>query len=113
MSAFIEAHPRLWNEDIGVSKLHAAGLRLCRVELGREMAYRKAAEQLGRVMTDRGIGLVYGGARSGLMGTVADAVLGAGGEAIGVIPEALVAKKWRTTGCRRSTWSLQCMSARL
>ena len=43
----------------------------------------------GRLLAERGIGLVYGGGGIGLMGAVADAALQAGGEVIGVIPEAL------------------------
>jgi len=49
-------------------------------------------------MVDRGLGLVYGGGNVGLMGTIADAVLAAGGEAIGVIPQALVAKELAHNG---------------
>jgi hypothetical protein len=60
---------------------------------GARAAYADAARELGTLLASRGIGLVYGGGRVGLMGTVADAVLAAGGEAIGVIPEALVAKE--------------------
>jgi uncharacterized protein (TIGR00730 family) len=55
--------------------------------------YRQAAAELGRALAARGVGLVYGGAHVGLMGVLADAVLAGGGEAIGVIPEALVAKE--------------------
>src|SRR5690349_20544681 len=51
------------------------------------------AAGLGRSLVDRGIGLVYGGGQIGLMGVVADAVLSAGGEVIGVIPEALALKE--------------------
>lgn len=53
-------------------------------------AYQRLATDLGTEMARRGIGLVYGGGNVGLMGIVADAVLAAGGEAIGVIPEAMV-----------------------
>lgn len=52
--------------------------------------YVEAARTVGRVLAERGIGLVYGGGRLGLMGAVADGCLEAGGEAIGVIPQALV-----------------------
>ncbi len=45
-----------------------------------------AAERLGRLLAERGAGLVYGGGAVGLMGTVADAVLGAGGHVTGIIP---------------------------
>ena len=60
---------------------------------GVRAEYREAAVGLGRVLAERGLVLVYGGARVGLMGSVADAVLASGGHAIGVIPEALVAKE--------------------
>jgi uncharacterized protein (TIGR00730 family) len=51
--------------------------------------FARAARDLGGLLAQSGIGLVYGGASIGLMGAVADAVLGAGGEAIGVIPVGL------------------------
>jgi uncharacterized protein (TIGR00730 family) len=60
---------------------------------GAQPDYRRAAEELGRALADQGVGLVYGGASVGLMGVVADAVLDAGGEAIGVIPQALVERE--------------------
>lgn len=52
--------------------------------------YLETAREVGRGLAGRGIGLVYGGGRLGLMGAVADAALAAGGEVIGVIPQALV-----------------------
>jgi len=55
--------------------------------------YRSAAEELGRTLVTRGVGLVYGGARVGLMGVLADTVLAANGHVTGVMPEALVAKE--------------------
>jgi uncharacterized protein (TIGR00730 family) len=60
---------------------------------GTAREYRLVAEELGRTLAQRGIGLVYGGARVGLMGVMADAALAAGGEVTGVIPSALVAKE--------------------
>lgn len=57
---------------------------------GGRPEYREAASALGRELAERGIGLVYGGSGRGLMGAAADAALAAGGEAIGVIPEALL-----------------------
>lgn len=51
--------------------------------------YFDAARAFGDLLAQRGIGLVFGGGRVGLMGAVADAVLAAGGEAIGVIPHKL------------------------
>lgn len=52
--------------------------------------YIESARAVGRSFAERGIGLVYGGGRLGLMGAVADAALEAGGEVIGIIPQALV-----------------------
>jgi uncharacterized protein (TIGR00730 family) len=52
--------------------------------------YARAAEELGRALAGHGIALVYGGASVGLMGVLADAALDAGGEVVGVIPQALV-----------------------
>ena len=52
--------------------------------------YIQSARAVGRGLAERGIGVVYGGGRLGLMGAVADAALAAGGEVIGVIPQALV-----------------------
>jgi uncharacterized protein (TIGR00730 family) len=60
--------------------------------------YMAAATDLGRVLAARGIGLVYGGARVGLMGAVADAVLTGGGAVTGVIPRALVEKEVAHSG---------------
>lgn len=61
----------------------------CGSSLGESPAYRRAAEQVGRTLAERGITVVYGGGRAGLMGVLADAALGAGGEVVGVIPHAL------------------------
>jgi uncharacterized protein (TIGR00730 family) len=61
--------------------------------LGARPEYRHAAHVLGQALADRKIGLVYGGARVGLMGVVADAVLAAGGDVTGVIPASIVAKE--------------------
>ncbi len=52
--------------------------------------YLESARAVGRSLAERGIGLVYGGGRLGLMGAVADSALAAGGEVIGIIPQALV-----------------------
>lgn len=51
--------------------------------------YLEAAEALGKAIARRGMRLVYGGASVGLMGAVAKAALGAGGQVTGVIPQAL------------------------
>lgn len=65
----------------------------CGSNAGRRDEYAAAARELGATLAARKIGLVYGGGNVGLMGVVADAVMAAGGEAIGVIPEALLAKE--------------------
>jgi uncharacterized protein (TIGR00730 family) len=66
--------------------------------IGRDEAYRAAAEDLGRTLVERRLGLVYGGARVGLMGVVADTVLASHGDVVGVIPAALVAKEVAHSG---------------
>ena len=63
---------------------------LCGSREGDDPAYREAAIRLGTLMARRGVRLVYGGGSIGLMGVIADAVLAAGGDAIGVIPDFLV-----------------------
>ncbi len=65
----------------------------CGSAFGVRDEYRLAAQTLGRALASADIALVYGGGRVGLMGTVADAVLDAGGKAIGVIPQLLVDKE--------------------
>ena len=55
--------------------------------------YFAAAEAFGRAMTARGWGLVYGGGKTGLMGTVARAVTSGGGRVVGVIPEFMIARE--------------------
>ena len=57
--------------------------------LGREQRYLDEADALGRLMAAEGIGLVYGGARVGLMGVLAGAVLANGGYVTGVVPRQL------------------------
>ena len=58
--------------------------------MGNRPAYAEVAAALGRMVAERGLGLVYGGGNVGLMGIMADAALQAGGEVIGIIPEALL-----------------------
>ena len=62
----------------------------CGASSGRGPGYVAAATAVGAGLAERGLGLVYGGGRVGLMGAVADAALKAGGEVIGVIPRRLV-----------------------
>ena len=58
----------------------------CGSRMGNDSVYADAATELGHALADNGMGLVYGGASIGLMGTVADAVMARGAEAVGVIP---------------------------
>ena len=71
-------------------------MRIC-VFLGSSMGnapvYAETARSFGALLARRGIGLVYGGGSIGLMGQVADGACAAGGEVIGVIPEALRARE--------------------
>ena len=60
---------------------------------GNKAEYIDAAERLGTSLAKKGIGLVYGGGRSGMMGKISSAVLDAGGELIGVIPGTLLKKE--------------------
>ncbi|GAB2548227.1 LOG family protein [Rhodanobacter koreensis] len=62
----------------------------CGSSPGNHPGYTEQARAFGAEMAHRGIALVYGGGKVGLMGTVADAVLAAGGKVIGVIPRQLV-----------------------
>ena len=62
----------------------------CGSSPGARPEYTETAHDLGSLLVERGLGLVVGGADVGLMGRLADAVMSEGGEAIGVIPQALV-----------------------
>ncbi len=70
----------------------------CASNMGTREEYRVAAEELGKALVEAGYGLVYGGATVGLMGAVADAVIHAGGEVIGVIPQVLMKQEVAHTG---------------
>jgi uncharacterized protein (TIGR00730 family) len=62
----------------------------CGSNPGNDPAYRALAASFGQFLARQGIGIVYGGGRIGLMGALADAALDAGGDVIGVIPQALL-----------------------
>lgn len=62
----------------------------CGSRAGVRPGYAALAAEVGRLIAQRGVTLVYGGGRVGLMGAVADAALGAGGRVIGVIPQMLI-----------------------
>lgn len=70
----------------------------CGSSVGTRPIYVDAALNLGRVMVERNLGLVYGGSNVGLMGRIADEVLAGGQEAIGVIPHGLVQLEVAHTG---------------
>ncbi|MGV3613792.1 MAG: TIGR00730 family Rossman fold protein [Fimbriimonas sp.] len=70
----------------------------CGSSFGNNPLYRLMAIVVGRTLAARGIRLVYGGGRIGLMGTLADAALAAGGDVVGVIPQHLMAKEVGHTG---------------
>jgi uncharacterized protein (TIGR00730 family) len=65
----------------------------CGSAVGDDQQFAVAARSVGRALARRGLGLIYGGGRVGLMGVVADAVLEQGGRAIGVIPEPLASRE--------------------
>ncbi len=84
----------------------------CGSSAGARKEYGEAAQRLAAALARRGLGLVYGGGNVGLMGMVADAMLQAGGEVIGVIPQHLVAKEVAHAASPNCTSSTPCTSAR-
>src|ERR1035441_9415475 len=78
----------------------------CGSSMGNRPEYRAAPEELGAELVRRNIGLVYGGGNVGLMGVLADAVLRAGGEAVGVIPKHLMAREAGTRADEASRCAL-------
>ena len=73
----------------------------CGSRPGTRPEYLACATATGRLLAERGIGLVYGGASVGTMGAVADAALAAGGEVIGVMPRGMIARELAHTGLTR------------
>jgi len=71
----------------------------CGSRAGDDEAFTASAKQVGEWIARHGGQLVYGGGRNGLMGTVADATLAAGGRVVGIIPRALMEKEWSHNGC--------------
>lgn len=69
--------------------------------IGRQPEYAAAAAAFGTSLAEAGVGIVYGGASVGLMGSMADAALAAGGEVIGVIPGSLFAAEIPHPGLTR------------
>lgn len=85
--------PRLlaakWNPVVTMPNLCV----FCGSQAGHDPRFGEAALVLGRLLAQRGWGLVYGGGHVGMMGTLADAMRQAGGKVIGVIPRALMEKE--------------------
>jgi hypothetical protein len=73
----------------------------CASSAGSDPALAATARLVGKLLAERGIGLVYGGGNVGLMGVLADAALSRGGEVDGVIPRALVDRELAHGGCTR------------
>jgi hypothetical protein len=70
----------------------------CGSRVGDRPVYAAAAVTFGRLLAERGICVVFGGGSVGMMGSVADAALEAGGEAVGVIPHGLAVREVGHTG---------------
>ena len=70
----------------------------CGSRPGSSPAFADTARAVGRWIGEHGGQLVYGGGRNGLMGIVADATMAAGGQAVGIIPKALVEREWAHHG---------------
>jgi hypothetical protein len=70
----------------------------CGSSFGNDPVFTETAKRAGTVIAEQGLTLVYGGGRVGLMGTVADAALAAGGKVVGVMPADLVAQEIGHTG---------------
>ncbi|MFF3490364.1 TIGR00730 family Rossman fold protein [Streptomyces sp. NPDC002795] len=68
---------------------------------GIDPAHTELAVDVGTELARRGIGLVYGGGRRGLMGAIADSALRAGGEVVGVMPRSMVEREWAHEGVTR------------
>lgn len=73
----------------------------CGGSSGRGKVYLEAAREVGRTFAERGLTLVYGGGHIGLMGTLADAALAAGGTVVGVMPQSLVDREIAHPGLSR------------
>src|SRR5579871_2925477 len=65
----------------------------CGASSGTEPAFLRAAEDLGQLLAEQGVGLVYGGGSSGLMGAIARSVIDNGGHVTGIIPDFLVQRE--------------------
>ena len=87
---------------VGRTRTDAADRVFCGSSMGFSPRYAEQAAALGKLLAQRGIGLVYGGASVGTMGAVADAALAAGGEVIGVHPGGAVQRRDRARRADRA-----------
>ncbi len=94
----LDQRPRHRPTDAGGSEVKRLAV-YCGSATPADPRYMELAAEVGRTLAQRGIGVVYGGGRLGLMGAVAGAALEAGGEVIGVIPEALVSSEVANRDC--------------
>ncbi len=76
----------------------------CGSSLGKDSVYSKKAEELGVILAERKIKIVYGGTKIGLMGKLANAALEKGGEVVGVIPEFLSEKELAHDNLTQLIW---------
>lgn len=81
---------RLYSECMSEQATRKSVAIFCASAKGVRPEYAAAAEELGRTLAERGLGLIYGGGKTGLMGVVADAALTARGHVVGVIPHVLM-----------------------
>jgi uncharacterized protein (TIGR00730 family) len=81
---------QLYSECMDEQRTRKSVAVFCASASGSKRQYTTIAEDLGRTLAQRGIGLIYGGGKTGLMGAVADGALAAGGHVVGVIPHVLV-----------------------
>ncbi len=83
-------HARLYAERMTATIPEKSVAVFCASAQGARREYVQVAEDLGRTLAERGLGLVFGGGKTGLMGAVAKGALAAGGYVVGVIPQVLV-----------------------
>ncbi len=76
----------------------AAVTVFCGSKPGNDPAFVSTADKLGKLLAEKGVTMVYGGGNKGIMGTIANASLGAGGKVIGIIPKILIEWEAQHTG---------------
>jgi uncharacterized protein (TIGR00730 family) len=79
----------LLSENNGMNKINKLAI-FCGSKMGNDAVYANHAEQLGRILAERKIELIYGGGKNGIMGIAADTVMKQGGIVRGVIPQVLL-----------------------